>query len=59
MKVQDLVYDKVISNDALPDDLRNSTPQMPDTKDSEVGILNLLKNLIPNKRNRSSENDCL
>ena len=49
MKVQDLVDDKVISPGALPEDLRNSTPLMPDIKISEAGILNLLKNLIPKK----------
>ena len=49
MKVQDLVDDKVISHGALPEDLRNSTPLMPDIKISEAGILNLLKNLIPKK----------
>ena len=42
MKVQDLVDDKVISPGALPVDLRNSTPLMPDIKISEAGILNLL-----------------
>ena len=49
MKVQDLVDDKVISPGALPEDLRNSTPLMPDIEISEAGILNLLKNLIPKK----------
>ena len=49
MKVEDLVDDKVISPGDLPEDLRNSTPLMPDIKISEAGILNLLKNLIPKK----------
>ena len=49
MKVQDLVDDKVICPGALPEDLRNSTPLMPDIKISAAGILNLLKNLIPKK----------
>ena len=49
MKVQDLVDDKVISPGALPEDLRNSAPLIPDIKISEAGILNLLKNLIPKK----------
>ena len=56
MKVQDLVDDKVISPGALPEDLRNSTPLMPDIKISEAGILNLLKNLIPKKGSRSRPN---
>ena len=41
--------DKIISPSALPEDLRNSTTQMPDIKISEAGILNLLKTLIPKK----------
>ena len=41
--------DKVISRGILPEDLRNSTPLMPDIKISEAGILSLLKNLIPKK----------
>ena len=49
MKVQDLVDDKVISPNALTEDLRNSTPLMPDIKISEAGIMNLLINLIPKK----------
>ena len=55
MKVQDLVDNKVISPDALPKDLRNSMPLMPDIKISESEIVNLLKNLKP-KRSRSRQN---
>ena len=36
MKVQDLVDDKVIAQDVLPEDLRNPTPKLPDIKVSEV-----------------------
>ena len=49
MKVQDLVDDKVIPPDALPEELRNSTPVMPEISISEAGIINLLKNLKPKK----------
>ena len=49
MKVQDHVDDNVISPGALPKDLRNLTPLMPDINISEAGILNLLKNIIPKK----------
>ena len=45
MKIPDFVDDKAIS----PEDLKNSTPLMPDVKISEAGILNLLKDLIPQK----------
>ena len=38
MKVQDLVDDKVIPPDALPEELRNSTPVMPEISISEAGI---------------------
>ena len=54
MKVQDLVDNKVISPDDLPEDQRNSTPPMPDIKIS--GIVNLLKNLNPKKGSRSRQN---
>ena len=47
MKVQDLVDDKVIPPNELPDDLRNSTPVMTDISISEAGLLKLLKNLKP------------
>ena len=47
MKVQDLVDDKVILPYALPEELRNSAPVMPDITISEAGIINLLKNLKP------------
>ena len=49
MKVQDLVDDKVIRLDALSEDLRKSTPLMPDIKISGAGILKPLKTLIPQK----------
>ena len=49
MKVQDLVDDKVIPPDALPEELRNSTPVTPEISISEAGIINLLKNLKPKK----------
>ena len=49
MKVQDIVNDKVIGPEQLPDDLRNSTPTVPDIVISEAGILNLLKKLNPRK----------
>ena len=49
MKVQDLVDDKVIPSQAIPEDQRNSTPVMPSIKISEAGIVNLLKNLKPKK----------
>ena len=49
MKVQDLVDDKVIPPQAIPEDQRNSTPVMPSIKISEAGIVNLLKNLKPKK----------
>ena len=45
MKMQDLVDDKVIVQTALPEELRNPTPVMPDINISEPGILKLLKNL--------------
>ena len=45
MKVQDLVGDKAIIPNALPEDRRNPTPMMSDTKVSEAGIVNPLKNL--------------
>ena len=50
MKMQDLVDDKVIGPEQLPEDLRNPTPTMPDSVISEAGILNLLKNLIPERQ---------
>ena len=56
MKVQDHVDDKVIRLGALSEDLRNSTPLMPDIKISEAGILNFLKNIIPKKGSRSRQN---
>lgn len=49
MKVQDLVDDKVIDPELLPEDLKNPTPVMPNIQISEAGILNLLKNLKPKK----------
>ena len=49
MKVQAVVNDKVISPDAFPKDIENSTPLMSDIKVCEPGILNLLKNLILKK----------
>ncbi|MEW8548727.1 MAG: reverse transcriptase family protein, partial [Candidatus Thiodiazotropha sp.] len=49
MKVQDLVDDKVIDQDHLPEEFTNSTPVMPDIRISETGILHLLKNLKPKK----------
>ena len=45
MKMQDLVDDNVIVQTALPEELRNPTPVMPDINISEPGILKLLKNL--------------
>ena len=57
MKVQDLVDDKVISPGALPEDLRNSTPLMPDIKIFEAGILNLLKNHIPKRQQVQTESN--
>ena len=45
MKMQDLVDDKVIVQTALPEELRNPTPVMPDINISELGILKLLKKL--------------
>ena len=47
MNVQYILDDKVIAPDALPEDLRNPTPKMPDIKVSVAGIVNLLKNLKP------------
>ena len=49
MKVEDLVDDKVIAPDALPEDLRNPSPNMPDFKVSEAGIEKLFENLKPKK----------
>ena len=49
MKVQDLVDNKVIETERLPEDLRNPTPFMPEIQLSTAGILNLLKNLSPRK----------
>ena len=43
IKVQDLINDKVIGREQLPEDVRNPTPTMPDIVISEAGILNLLK----------------
>ena len=39
MKVQDLVDDKVLPQSAIPKDLRNPTPVMPDINISEQGFL--------------------
>ena len=50
MKVQDLMDDNVIALDAMPEDLRNPTPKMPDIKVSESGIVKLLKNLKPKRQ---------
>ena len=49
MKVQDLVDNKVIETERLPEDLRNPTPIMPEIQLSTAGILKLLKNLNPGK----------
>ena len=43
MKVQDLVDNKVIETERLPEDLRNPTPVMPEIQLSTAGILKLLK----------------
>ena len=45
----DKITDKVIAPDALPEDMRNPTPKMPDIKVSVAGIVNLLKNLKPKR----------
>ena len=59
MKVQDLVDDKVISADALPEYQRNSTPLIPDIKVSESRIVNLLKTLglKPKKQHVQTESN--
>ena len=43
----DKITDNVIAPDALPEDMRNPKPKMPDIKVSVAGIVNLLKNLRP------------
>lgn len=54
-KVQDLVDNKGIAPDRLPEDLRNPTPVVPDIQIFEAGILNLLKKTITERQQVSIE----